>query len=150
MIRKTITILLLASLLAASMLLALFAWIVAPMLIDADSAQVERLRASAVIYSIQAGLEAFKRHVGRYPTPTEGLSALLAPSTTIAAKWNGPYIDEQRGELRDPWGRQIEYHCPGKFNRPYCDLWSRGPNGIDEHETPDSDDVKNWRCSARP
>ena len=145
MIRKILTILLLVSLLALSMLLALFAWIVAPMLIHADSAGMERLRASAVIASIQAGLETFMRDVGRYPTPTEGLSAILAPPTAIVGKWNGPYVEDQFRELRDPWGELIEYRYPGKFNRIYYDLWSKGPNGIDEHETPDSDDVKNWR-----
>ncbi len=125
--------------------IAMFALIAAFIWVNADPAAAERARGSRVLISIMAGLECFKRDVGRYPTPTEGLSAILAPPTTIVGKWNGPYVEDQFRELRDPWGELIEYRYPGKFNRSYYDLWSKGPNSIDEHETPDSDDVKNWR-----
>ena len=124
--------------------IAMSALIVAFIWVNADPAAAERARGSRVLISIMAGLECFKRDVGRYPTPTEGLSALVAPPTTIVGKWHGPYIKDGFRVLRDPWGEQIEYRCPGKFNRLHYDLWSKGPNGIDEHEIFGGDDVKNW------
>lgn len=49
-------------------------------------------------------LQRFYHHCGRYPTPEEGLAALILNPGVDG--WNGPYI---LGLRPDPWGRQFQY-----------------------------------------
>jgi general secretion pathway protein G len=46
--------------------------------------------------------------------------------------------------LKDPWGNPFEYRSPGQFNEDSYDLWSRGPDGVDDNGRSGSDDIKNW------
>lgn len=72
--------------------------------------QLGRARTKAAqmqMETVAAGLEMHLTDVGRYPTPEEGLDALLEPSET-ALGWTGPYVRD-RSALADPWGRPLIY-----------------------------------------
>lgn len=67
-----------------------------------------RLKTAQVqLETIAAGVEMFRADVGRYPTQSEGLNALLAPPSNVDG-WTGPYIKGGKS-LQDPWGNKITY-----------------------------------------
>lgn len=70
-----------------------------------------RLKTAQVqLETIAAGVEMFRSDVGRYPTQSEGLNALLAPPTDLEG-WTGPYVKGAK-TLQDPWGNKVTYQ-PG-------------------------------------
>ena len=71
-------------------------------------------------------LDLYKLDVGSYPTTDQGLVALSARPSGVAA-WNGPYI---KGEVQplDPWSHPYTYASPGRGAREF-ELCSRGQNG---------------------
>lgn len=106
------------------------------------SEQARITAANTDISNLEVALDAFEVDMGRYPTSTEGLKALVEqPTSTTTVKWKGPYI--KRGIPSDPWGNQYIYTIPGKHNTSGYDLFSYGPDGKEGG----SDDIDNW--SAR-
>jgi type II secretion system protein G len=90
------------------------------------------------VFVHEAALERFRRDVGRYPTTGEGLLALLEcpDGPDVAGKWRGPYLDttlpyETEVLLKDPWGNDLQYLCPGEHHPAYYDLWSTGSSPDD-------------------
>ncbi|MBI1250302.1 MAG: type II secretion system protein GspG [Alphaproteobacteria bacterium] len=78
--------------------------------------QLDRSKVTAARVQLRAfgsALDAFRMDVGRYPTDTEGLSALVAAPASdrdAGAYWQGPYLD---GDIPDdPWGRPYTYAPP--------------------------------------
>jgi general secretion pathway protein G len=67
------------------------------------------------------GIEAFRRARGRYPTTEEGLNSL------VAGRFLKPNSPE--GKVRDPWGREYVYRCPGSLHPRSFDLLSYGADG---------------------
>lgn len=65
-------------------------------------------------------VDSFQIDTGRYPTALDELVK------SDATGWLGPYAKE--GELKDPWGRALEYAAPGTDGRPF-DLTSLGADG---------------------
>lgn len=90
--------------------------------------------------NIGLALKLYKLDNGRYPTTTQGLKALLSkPSSSPAPKnWNGPYLES---EPLDPWKAEYYYKSPGVQNTSSYDLYSIGPDGIENNE----DDISNWK-----
>lgn len=82
-----------------------------------------RTKAARVqIESLASALELFKVDVGRYPSTSEGLRALVQRPSTGGA-WNGPYLTKK--ELpADPWGRPYGYRSPGQNGE--FDIFSLG------------------------
>ena len=64
------------------------------------------------VQSIAAALELFQGDNGRYPTPQEGLPALLVRPGGLD-NWNGPYL-HSKDQLKDPWGRAYRYAVAGQ------------------------------------
>ena len=61
------------------------------------------------IESLVTAMELFHIDVGRYPTSTEGLAALVKSPGNIPG-WNGPYLS--KGDVpQDPWGRPYVYQA---------------------------------------
>jgi general secretion pathway protein G len=87
-------------------------------------------------------LELFKMHCGRYPTTQEGLRALLEQpddqEIVEGKKWAGPYV--KADQLKDPWGHDLKYTCPGEFNPTSFDLSSMGQNNQGGEE-----EICNWQ-----
>jgi len=91
------------------------------------------------IESLSAALDLFFIDAGRYPSSSEGLTALtLRPGSAIG--WNGPYL---RGNTvpNDPWGRPYVYRSPGEHG-PF-DIISYGADG-QEGGTGAGLDVTSW------
>jgi general secretion pathway protein G len=59
--------------------------------------------------SVAAAVEMFQSDVGRYPTASEGLKALVAEPADVEG-WTGPYV-KSASALKDPWTGQILYRA---------------------------------------
>lgn len=66
--------------------------------------------ASVQMANLKGALQLYYIDLGRYPTETEGLKALISPPVG-AANWLGPYVDSEEA-LTDPWGRTFLYQYP--------------------------------------
>jgi general secretion pathway protein G len=89
--------------------------------------------------SMAAPLNAYRIHLGDFPSTTEGLQALITAPASKAERWRGPYLIENKLPV-DPWGEPYQYRCPGVKNKNGYDLWSKGPDKADGTE----DDIGNW------
>jgi general secretion pathway protein G len=77
------------------------------------------------LQSFSSALDLFYLDSGRYPSSSEGLTALVKPAAGLAT-WNGPYV--KGGVLpNDPWGRAYIYRSPGERS-PY-EIISYGADG---------------------
>jgi general secretion pathway protein G len=77
------------------------------------------------IESFGSSLDLFYLDNGRYPTTSEGLTALVERPTGVEV-WNGPYV--KGGKVpSDPWGHPYQYHSPVE-NAPY-EIVSYGSDG---------------------
>jgi general secretion pathway protein G len=77
------------------------------------------------IQSFSSALDLFYLDTGRYPTSSEGLAALVRPTSSIAG-WAGPYL--KGGNVpSDPWNNPYVYRSPGQ-HAPY-DIVSYGSDG---------------------
>uniref|UniRef100_Q07N86 Type II secretion system core protein G n=1 Tax=Rhodopseudomonas palustris (strain BisA53) TaxID=316055 RepID=Q07N86_RHOP5 len=100
-----------------------------------------KVRAAKVqIESLKSALDLFFLDVGRYPTVSEGLGALIARPSNSAI-WNGPYI-KSAAVPHDPWNHEYIYHSPGRDGRPY-DIVSLGADGRDGGAD-NAADVTSW------
>ncbi len=97
---------------------------------DSASIQIERLATALDLYRLE---------VGRYPTSSDGMEALLEEPVN-APGWNGPYI-RKADALIDPWGQPYEYLSPGEHSD--YDLFSLGRDGADGGDGED-EDVTSW------
>lgn len=78
---------------------------------------------------VKTTLGMFQVDNGRYLTTAEGLRALLEkPNDPSITNWHGPYV-AKASELKDFWGRDYVYRCPGIHNPNGYDLYSMGPDG---------------------
>jgi general secretion pathway protein G len=77
------------------------------------------------IQGFSAALDLYYLDSGRYPTSSEGLTALTQKPDGMAT-WNGPYL-KSNSVPNDPWGRPYLYKLPGQHG-PY-DIVSLGPDG---------------------
>ena len=97
-----------------------------------DAAKIE-------INQIGNTLDLFKLEVGRYPTTSEGLQALITAPSGVA-NWNGPYW--KNGTIpKDPWGNEYKYTSPGAKG-PY-DIVSYGSDGKEGGDGPAKDITNN-------
>lgn len=82
---------------------------------------------------IGGALDMFKLEVGRYPSQSEGLNALVtAPSG--AGNWNGPYLKDSK-MIKDPWGNDFKYTVSGSK----YEISSMGADGKDGGTGEDAD-----------
>jgi general secretion pathway protein G len=126
-------------------ILGMMAALVVPRLMRAgDTAKVDLTKATVGSSGpLATALDLFKLHVGRYPTTTEGLKAMVERPEGIDQEedlWKGPYIGSV-DQLKDPWRNEFQYKSPGDVNTDGYDLWSNGPDGQSGTE----DDIKNWK-----
>lgn len=73
--------------------------------------------------SLSLALDMFEHDLGRYPTNSEGLGALMTdPGVT---NWKGPYL--KSGLKPDPWGNNYVYQLDATTGQPI--VRSNGPDG---------------------
>jgi len=91
------------------------------------------------IKDLEQALEMYKLDVGRFPSTSEGLDALVTkPGDAVG--WNGPYLKSD--VPLDPWNREYHYKYPGEHGE--VDIYSYGQNGSPGGDGEDSD-VANWK-----
>ncbi len=125
----------LTELLVVIVVLALIAAAVTPQILgrfNAAKTRTARLHAD----TLAAAMDDFFIDVGRYPTPEEGVDALLTPPDA-ATGWTGPYVRSERS-LVDPWGRPYLILPAEQTNTPPA-VASFGADGAEGGEGPDAD-----------
>jgi general secretion pathway protein G len=84
--------------------------LIAAVLVPGMVGQLGRARAKTAqvqLETVAAAVESFRSDVGRYPTNSEGLNALMSQPAS-ADGWTGPYVKSTKA-LTDPWGHAIDY-----------------------------------------
>ena len=127
----------LIELIVVLVILGLLATVVGPKVMDRlgrGKSEIAKLQ----IDQLDGALGLLRFDVGRYPTTSEGLPALI--DNPGIENWAGPYLDK-RTLPKDPWGREYQYRAPGQFGD--FDLYSLGADGVEGGED-DSADVTSW------
>ncbi|MFL5001301.1 MAG: type II secretion system major pseudopilin GspG [Xanthobacteraceae bacterium] len=91
------------------------------------------------IESFSSALDLYFLDNGRYPSSSEGLTALVQrPGSTMT--WNGPYL---KGAVvpNDPWGNPYQYRAPGQHGT--YDIVSYGADG-QEGGAGSATDIVSW------
>lgn len=94
--------------------------------------------ATTQIEAFRSALEKYCFDTGSFPTTEQGLGALFRPTEDVG--WDGPYMNKPTPP-RDPWGNEYQYEYPpthGSDDSP--DIWSIGPDGVENTE----DDICSW------
>jgi general secretion pathway protein G len=91
------------------------------------------------IESFASALDLYFLDTGRYPSSSEGLSALVQRPGSLPS-WNGPYL---KGGVvpNDPWGKPYIYRSPGQHGT--FDIISHGADG-QEGGTGTGADITSW------
>ena len=134
-------------LLVAGILALLAAFALPALMNQAKKAKIKLAEASVGrTGQIAKGLDFYRQDLGRYPETDEGLAALYKAKDDRGDddRYDGPYMEGAFEELTDSWGNPFEYKCPGEFHENGYDLWSRGPDGVNDDGKEGSDDIKNW------
>lgn len=95
--------------------------------------------ATLQIEEFGSALDLYRLEVGRYPSTSEGLEALVSKPAG-ARFWNGPYL-KKKVIREDPWGNAYQYRAPGE-NGDY-DLFSLGADGREGGDGEDRD-IVSW------
>ena len=82
-------------------------------------------------------LDSYRLDVGKYPSTSEGLNALVTNSG--AQGWDGPYL--KKALPNDPWGKPYQYQSPGSHGD--YDLFSYGLDGATGGEG-ENKDINSW------
>jgi general secretion pathway protein G len=91
------------------------------------------------VKNIAASLQLFRLDAQRFPTPQEGLEALVKQPASVP-NWNGPYMPDANA-IVDPWGKPYLLRVPGKHGE--VDVYTLGSDGA-EGGTGEAKDVGNW------
>lgn len=94
----------------------------------------EIMETKAKIKTLEVLLASNRIIRGRYPTQEEGLDRLMPSNAT------GKEYERLASRLKDAWDRRIQYRIPGVHHPESYDLFSFGPDGIEDTE----DDITNW------
>ena len=116
----------LVEMLAVIVLIGLLAVFVVPRVLERVG-PAKHATAVTQIVQLQSLLSLFNQDIGRYPSQSEGLEALLECPPGLSDKWKGPYGSKRH--LTDPWGNSFEYRQPGTQNKPY-DIICHGADGL--------------------
>jgi general secretion pathway protein G len=102
--------------------------------------QAKQKAAYAQIELFGTALDSFYLDVGRYPTTSEGLQALITRPPGVEG-WNGPYLKKSEIPL-DPWNNPYHYESPGKHGD--YDLYSYGADNAEGGEG-ENKDIVSWK-----
>ena len=91
------------------------------------------------IEDLAGALDMYRMDVGRYPTSSEGLQALVEKPSS-ARSWNGPYLRKNKIP-QDPWIYDYHYVSPGEHSR--FDLYSLGADNAAGGDGEDQD-INSW------
>jgi general secretion pathway protein G len=125
----------LIELIVVLVILGLLAAVVAPKVYDKLAKGRDQI-AKIQIKELEGALQLYSFDMGRYPTTSEGLEALLRNPGNAEA-WKGPYLAKDLP--KDPWGKPYGYRCPGTHGD--FDIFSFGADGTEGGD----DDICSWK-----
>ena len=130
----------LIELLVVMIILGLLAALVAPKFFNKVSdSKVKTTKTQ--IELLGSALDSYYLDIGKYPTTSEGLEALLErPANAPADKWKGPYLPKKIIP-KDAWGNAFVYKSPG--DNGLYDLLSYGSDGQPGGDG-DAKDIVSW------
>ncbi|WP_341502601.1 type II secretion system major pseudopilin GspG [Gallaecimonas sp. GXIMD4217] len=96
--------------------------------------------AALQIEELRSAVELYRLEVGRYPSSSEGLQALI-DKPAGASNWNGPYLTK-KVIRKDPWGHDYHYRYPGEHGD--FDIYSLGADNSQGGEG-ENQDVGSWQ-----
>ena len=132
----------LIELMVVLVILGILAVTIAPQILDRP-AKARRLKAKMTIETLGTALDLYKLDMGRYPTTSQGLEALIArpESGNVSDNWReGGYL-KQKTIPKDPWGNEFIYLSPGVHGE--YDIVSYGADGVAGGEGNNAD-IKSW------
>ena len=91
------------------------------------------------IKALETALVSYKISNLIYPTQEQGLEALVSPPHVEPKPKRWSQVIKPEG-LMDPWGHKFTYRNPGKHNAGGYDVFSFGPDGLENT----TDDIGNW------
>lgn len=133
--------------------------------------EAKKTKAKSMISSLEIAISMYRADTGAYPPESDAAVTPNTPSAVLydylrnedkygsegtapIEGWRGPYMefdtkDIVGGEIVDPWGRAYKYDSlttppAPPHNTNSFDLWSTGPDGIDQGGALGSDDIYNW------
>lgn len=106
-------------------ILALIMGVAAPMVMKQFS-KAKSDTAAIQVRALKSNMEFLYLDMGRYPSESEGLKALIERPQT-ASSWNGPYVGE-KSSIIDPWGRPYLYKLAPDQAVPFM-IYSLGADG---------------------
>ena len=92
--------------------------------------------------NIETALMSFKLKYSRYPSTSEGLSALVTPPPMKNGRTPGAFMDNA-DQLTDPWGQPFQYFSPATSGNHDYEIISYGSDG-QSGGTGTSADISNW------
>lgn len=95
-------------------------------------------RTRAKLKGVMGGLTSYHFIKGSYPKDAAAFKTLFGPPPDDG-KFHLPHLSSEPRHV-DAWKREFRYACPGKHNTATYDLWSAGPDGLDDT----ADDITNW------
>jgi general secretion pathway protein G len=92
-----------------------------------DAAKLRQVEAD--FKSFQSALAMYKLNAGSYPTTQQGLKALVdkPSSTPVPRRW----VQVMSKIPLDPWDSPYGYRFPGKKRANEFELYSKGPDGME-------------------
>ncbi len=129
----------LIELMVVLVIIGVLAALIVPNVLDrTDDARATAARTD--VHNIMQALKLYKLDNQRYPTPEQGLAALVQRPTTppVPANWK-PYLEKLPG---DPWGQPYQYLNPGIKGE--VDVMSFGADGKSGGEGKDAD-IGSWQ-----
>ncbi len=129
----------LIELMVVMIILGLLAALVAPKMFGRVG-QAKQKAAAVQIELLGTALDSFRLDVGRYPSSSEGLEALIHMPSGVE-QWNGAYLKKEEIPL-DPWRNAYHYESPGSHGD--YDLYSYGKDGTAGGEKEDTD-IVSWK-----
>ena len=112
----------LIELMVVLVILGLLAGLVGPRLLT--NVETSKVRtADTQVKMLRGALLTYRLDVGRFPSTSEGLAALMAAPAEASDYWNGPYLDDQLP--LDPWRTPYRYEFPADNLQGYA-LYSLG------------------------
>ena len=111
-------------LLVVLVILALIMGLAGPRVLNYLTSSREKA-AALQINGFKSSLDLFFLDAGRYPSTSEGLSALVTKPAGVD-RWSGPYL-QQQSVPADPWGNPYVYSAPGA--KGPCKITSNGADG---------------------
>ena len=104
---------------------------------------VTGMRRGAAIRTTRGQMQALETAILSYQMDLDQLPRNLEDliNDPGVSGWAGPYT--HRGRMpKDAWGREFRYDPEGRHNPGSFDLWSVGPDGVDDQG--EGDDIANW------